>query len=334
MTSASNGKLRLSIIGYGIMGERLLRAALDHASDFVTVTGVWDPAAEAMARLGRDLPQVPQAASADALLADADVLYVASPPASHLGYAAAALARGLAVFCEKPFAIDVAEAEAFLAREGARANRIAVNFPFASSLGVEQLRAWLADGAIGQPDKLDIEVGFAHWPRPWQMDAVNWLDRREQGGFVREVVSHFLFLALRLGGSLELLPGHAVHYPEAGRSERALRAGLHAGALPVLLAGDVGQTEKPDHNLFTLTGRQGAIRLRDWAVAERLDAAAGWQPAPDAMPNEKARPLVLRRQLEKLARLARGEPERDFPLASATEAFAVQRVVETLLKGG
>ncbi|MEL3889669.1 Gfo/Idh/MocA family oxidoreductase [Ferrovibrio sp. MS7] len=324
---------RLAIVGYGIMGERLLRAALDHASDFVTVTGLWDPSADAMARLARDLPHVPRAASADALLGNADVLYIASPPASHLGYAQAALDAGLSVFCEKPFAVDVAEAESFLARNGAKAKRIAVNFPFASSLGVEQLRAWLNEGDLGVVQKLDIEVGFAHWPRPWQMDAVNWLDRRAQGGFVREVVSHFLFLASRLGGPLLLHPGHSIAYPEADRSERGVAAALTAGALPLSLHGKVGETPKPDHNLFTVTAAHGSIRIRDWAEAERLDAAGNWQPAPGAMPNEKARPLVLRRQLEKLGRLARNETESDFPLATADEAFAVQRIVETLLKG-
>lgn len=324
-------KLRLAIVGYGIMGERLLRAALDHAADIIDITGVWDPSADAMARLRRDLPQVPQAADASALLNNADALYIASPPASHLGYAQAALDQGLAVFCEKPFAINVADAESFLTRNKAKRQRIAVNFPFASSLGVDQLRAWLDAGAIGRVQSLGIEVGFAHWPRPWQMDAESWLDRREQGGFVREVVSHFLFLAARLGGELRLLPGYSTGYPEAGRSERSLTGSLSAGSLPLSLAGGVGTTDKPDHNLFTLTGDKGAIRLRDWAVAERLDGAGIWQPAPEAMANEKARPLVLRRQLEKLARLSRGIAEPDFPLASADEAFAVQRVVETLL---
>jgi len=325
-------KLRLAIVGYGIMGERLLRAALEHAPDIIDIAGVWDPSADAMARLRRDLPQVAQTADAVSLLGNADALYIASPPASHLGYAQSALDQGLSVFCEKPFAIDVAEAESFLARNGAKRQQIAVNFPFASSLGVEQLRAWLDQGAIGRVQSLAIEVGFAHWPRPWQMDAESWLDRREQGGFVREVVSHFLFLASRLGGELRLQPGHSIAYPIAGRSERRLAASLTAGALPLTLAGGVGTTDKPDHNLFTLTGEKGAIRLRDWAVAERLDAAGIWQPAPEAMANEKARPLVLRRQLEKLARLSRGAAETDFPLASADEAFAVQRIVETLLR--
>jgi predicted dehydrogenase len=36
------GATKLGVIGYGIMGERLLRAATGHGSDAVTVAGVWD----------------------------------------------------------------------------------------------------------------------------------------------------------------------------------------------------------------------------------------------------------------------------------------------------
>ena len=42
------------------------------------------------------------------------------------------------------------------------------------------------------------------------------------------------------------------------------------------------------------------------------------------------RPLVLRRQLEQVARLTRGEPHF---LATITEAFDVQQVVEAILSG-
>ena len=40
--------LKLGIVGAGIMGERMLRAALDHANDLVQVTGVWDLAPAAL----------------------------------------------------------------------------------------------------------------------------------------------------------------------------------------------------------------------------------------------------------------------------------------------
>lgn len=319
----------LSIIGYGIMGERLLRAALDQDPGLVTVAGVWDPSAEAMARLRDGLPQVHLFASAEEAVAACDCLYVASPPSSHLEHAERGFAAGKAVFCEKPLSVDVAAAKAFAAGVAARHERAAVNFPFTSSLAVDQIRTWLADGTVGSPQKITVEIGFADWPRPWQVDAAAWLDARPQGGFTREVVSHFLFLTGRMFGPLKL-GTHTVSYPEAGKSERAISAELTAASLPITLTGGVGTTDKPDHNLWIVEGDQGAVRLRDWAIAERRMTDGSWQEAPDAMPNEKARPLVLKRQLEQVAALTRGEPQK---LATIAEALAVQQIVEKILAG-
>lgn len=313
--------VRLGIIGAGIMGERMLRAALEQAADSVVVSGIWDPSAEAMARIGG---LAPQAASAAALIEGADCVYVASPPASHLDHASAALAAGKAVFCEKPLAVDVAAARAFAAAN--RGGRVAVNFPMASSLAVATLREWLP--SIGSMRRLEIETSFAAWPRGWQRDAAGWLDRPAQGGFTREVVSHFLFLTRRLCGPMVLEQGHAsFHTP--GASERAIAARLTAGGLPVSLAGGVGTTLKDDHNTWTLWGSAGAIRLRDWSVAERLVDGA-WVPDAAAMPNERMRPLVLRRQLEGVVRMVRGEAHH---LATLAEALEVQTVVEAILRG-
>mgnify|MGYP001405594689 FL=1 len=323
----SSAPVKLGIIGYGIMGERLLRAALSHDQSVLVVAGVWDPAAAAMQRLKADLPQVTQLGSAEAVIDACDCLYIASPPAFHLGYARAAFQKGRAVFCEKPLAVDVTEAEAFVQEAAAHGAKGAVNFPFASSFAVDQLRRWMDEGVVGAVEKIDIEIGFVNWPRPWQVDAASWLDTSAQGGFTREVGSHFLFLARRLFGPLQL-QSYTVAYPEAGKSERSITARLQAGALPVSLNGGVGTTEKPDHNIFQITGTNGSIRLRDWSIAERL-VDGKWREAPDALPNEKMRPLVLQRQLNKVAALTTGA-EQD--LATLSEAAEVQRVVEAILR--
>lgn len=315
--------MKLGILGAGIMGERLLRAAQGHAT--VTVSAIWDPAEQATARLAADIPGLPVAASAEAVIAGADCVYIASPPATHLAHARAALAAGRAVFCEKPLAADVADATAF-AREAAGA-RVAVNFPFASSFPVQRLRDWIGEGAVGTPETLAIRTDFATWPRGWQHAAAVWLDGTAQGGFTREVVSHFLFLALRQFGKLDLLSARA-GFPEAGRSERAIAARLTAGALPATLDGTVGEVAEDDTNSFTVTGTTGTVRLRNWATAERLVEGA-WQGDPDAIPHAEARPLVLQRQLQAVAAMTRGEAH---PLATLEEAFAVQRAVEAILR--
>jgi predicted dehydrogenase len=318
--------VNLGIIGYGIMGERLLRAAVNHDPDTLRVMAVWDPSDEAMQRLSREFPQIGHMEEAETLIAASDCVYIASPPTIHLAHARAALAADKAVFCEKPLSIDIADARAFAVE--ARDARFGVNFPFASSFAVDQLKAWIAEGAVGDWQNVEIEVAFAHWPRPWQMDAEAWLDRTQQGGFTREVVSHFLFLTRRMTGKLSLNAAQ-VEFPEAGRSERSVRADLSQPGLPIMLKGSVGTTDKPDHNTWTLIGSAGAIRLRDWSLAERLDPASGtWKEAPDAIPNEKARPLILARQLDKVAAMTHGQRH---DLATLEEALAVQEVAEAIL---
>ena len=321
-----NDSVAIGIIGAGIMGERLLTAILQQDPGLVQARGIWDPAPAAMQRMATTFPQVPRLADAAAVIAASDCTYIASPPASHLPHARAALAAGKSVFCEKPLAIDVADARAFVAEAG---DRGAVNFPFASSPAVATIRRWIESGEIGIPRRIAIEVGFAKWPRPWQADAAGWLDRPMQGGFTREVVSHFLFLSRRLVGPLHGMSGKA-SFPEAGKSERHIAASLQAGDLPVTIAGAVGETAKDDHNIWMLEGDKGAVRLCDWSIAERHGADGTWQPAPDALPQEQARPLALRRQLEGVAKLARGEPH---PLATLADALNVQEIVEAVLAG-
>lgn len=314
----------IGVIGAGIMGERLLGAIVRQDPGLIHACGIWDPSADAIQRMAKAFPQVPRMRDATSVIAASDCVYVASPPASHLGHARAALAAGKSFFGKKPLAVDVADARAFVAQAG---NRGAVNFPFASSSAVAAIRAWIESGAIGTPQRIAIEVGFKAWPRPWQADAVAWLDKPAQGGFTREVVSHFLFLSRRLGGPLKGVSGKA-SFPDTGKSERRIAATLQAGTLPVTLTGAVGGTAKDDHNIWMLEGDKGAVRLCDWSIAERRMPDGSWQPAPDALPQEQARPLALKRQLEGVARLARGESHH---LATLDEAFDVQEIVEAIL---
>lgn len=318
-------RIGLGIVGFGIMGERLARFAEGHEQ--VRLAGVWDPAPEAAARLAAAAPGVPMLGSAAEVIAACDCLYVASPPALHLGHAEAALAAGKAVFLEKPLAIGTAEARAFVAAAEASGARAAVNFPMASSPAVAQLQAWRDAGAIGTPRELSVTVAFATWPRSWQRDAATWLDRPEQGGFTREVVSHFLFLTRRQLGPMVLEAARAT-FAVPGRSETAIAARLAAGGVPVALSGGVGTTLADDHNAWVLEGPAGAIRLRDWSFAERRGADGVWSPAPDALPNERMRPMVLRRQLDGVAAMTRGAPHH---LATLREALEVQEIVEAVL---
>jgi predicted dehydrogenase len=319
--------IKLGFIGFGIMGERLLRAALNHDSEVLQVSGVYDPSPAVAGRLAEIDSSLTNFESADAVIGGSDCLHIASPPASHLLYLRQCAAAGKAALCEKPLSTDSTAAGEVVAEMAKCGMRSGVNFPFASSFAVDHIQGWMADGTVGEPVRVDIELGFANWPRGWQMDAIGWLDGRAEGGFTREVGSHFLFLSRRTFGELRLNSA-TCSYSEPGRSERAIHADLSAGTIPVALTGGVGTTEKDDHNTWTLTGSNGRVRLRDWSYGER-EIDGEWQAPADALPNPQARPLILKRQLDKVAAMTRGEKTN---LATLQEALEIQLIVEEILR--
>ncbi|MFT5511039.1 MAG: putative dehydrogenase [Hyphomicrobiaceae bacterium] len=325
--ATTSGPVKLGFVGFGIMGERLARAALNHDKATLTVTGVYDPSPGTADKLKSIDPSLTAFESADAVIAQSDCLHIASPPASHLQYLTQCADEGKAALCEKPLSTDGDAAAKVVSDMAKRGMRAGVNFPFASSFAVDHIQRWMSDGTVGVPERVDIDLAFAAWPRTWQMDAISWLDDRAEGGFTREVGSHFLFLSRRIFGRLRL-HGSTCAYPDSGRSERTITADLHAGEMPVQMLGGTGTTEKDDHNTWTLSGTNGRVRLRDWSYAER-EVDGEWQAPADALPNEQARPLILKRQLDKVAALAMGEQTN---LASLEEALEVQMVVEEILK--
>jgi predicted dehydrogenase len=277
-----------------------------------------------------DHPAIVGESSAQALAARADIvaLYIASPPVSHRAYVELAWDHDKTAFCEKPLAISLAASKRLVERQTAERHRAAINFPFASAPAARVLAGAVADGTLGTIERIDIDVAFAAWPRPWQR-AGAWLAERVEGGFVREVVSHFIFLTQRLAGPLAV-GGARITYPADGKTaETAIEAHLTAGKIPVTLAGKVGETSADDRNSLTVTGSKGALRLYDWAGLQRREHG-GWREV-DFGPGPPPRQRSAVTQLDQLAALIEG---RLHGLPTLEEGLAVQRCVETLLQGG
>ncbi|HYM01522.1 MAG TPA: Gfo/Idh/MocA family oxidoreductase [Stellaceae bacterium] len=313
----------IGILGLGIMGERMLRNMAEHPA--FDVIAAWDPdpaAAEKLRRLPGRARFADRAADA---IADPDVacVYIATPPASHLGYADLAFDAGRPVFCEKPLSSDLHLSRAAVARVEREQRIAAINFPFASAPAVRAIAGGLKSGELGPIERVDIEVAFDRWPRTWQ-NAARWLAWRSEGGFVREVVSHFLFLTMRLLGPLAIRDCR-VDFPDDGRSaETAIAAHLTAGTIPVTLVGKVGG-DRPDHNRWILTGREGAFELHDWySLKRRING--GWLDVDFG--EGSIRKISYMAQLDSLDAMLHRRPH---PLPSFREGLNVQECVEALL---
>lgn len=305
------------------MGQRMLGNM--HRYPGFEVRSAWDPDSDACARTAAAYPNVTIAPSAEAAIDDAQtaVVYIASPPLAHREHALTAIDAGKAVYCEKPLGVDLANSRAMVdAARSAGAVNI-VNFSLASALATGEIERALAHGACGDVVGIDIIAHFSQWPRAWQIDAASWLSKRAEGGFTREVLSHWVYLSERLFGAATLRTADA-RFPPGDGAETQLVATLVAGAVPVTVLGSVGGAG-PDRVEFTLWGTRASYRIVDW---NRLYRSDGDDWKPELTHVSDPREAGYERQLANAACAVSGDAH---SMPDFEAALSVQTLIEAML---
>ncbi|MBT3700257.1 MAG: Gfo/Idh/MocA family oxidoreductase [Alphaproteobacteria bacterium] len=321
--------IRVGIIGLGVMGQRMLTNMQGHAS--FEVTAAWDPLAEACTAAQGAAPGLNIVASAAELIASdiTDLIYIACPPHWHREYADLAMDAGKPVYCEKPLGIDLADSEAFVARLEETGTKNIVNFAQSQCRAVAEIERAIKSGEIGSISGLDAIVHFSNWPRDWQADA-DWLRYRDQGGYTREVFSHFIYVIERLMGRAELISSTPVYQDDPALCETHISAVLDCShndaSVPITLMGSSGGVG-PDRVELTLWGDKKSYRLHDWFNLQISDGDE-WQSQFTDVPDLRVDSFA--RQLDGVAVWMRGENN---SLASAQDALSVQRLIEEMLQG-
>ncbi len=316
---------KMAIIGLGIMGRRMLENALRHSA--FEISGVWDPSPASVAKTLELMPAAPVAQSAQAALLGADVVYLACPPGPRKTYALQASAAGQGVFMEKPLGTDNAQSRDLVAQLARGRLPGVVNFTQAASRGFDELRRAIQTGETGELLGIDIVVNYPAWPRAWQKDA-DWLRLREEGGYTREVISHFLFLAGRFLGPLTLQQALPRYPLDPALCELDMLARLTtADGKPVTIMATTGG-KQPDRQEVTVRGTRMNHQFREFFQLWRSDGGP-WVEAVD-WSTEDPRTSALQRQLSELDLCLKGKPHK---LATAEEALAVQELVEAMLVG-
>ena len=311
--------LRLGVIGLGAMGAEMLAVAAAHPDVAVELAADHYEAAIERARIAN--PEVAFTDDPMAVIASTaiDAVYIAAPPSTHARYAIAAMNAGKAVFCEKPLAVDLAEGEEMVNVAASTGLVNALNYTLSDrSAAVEVLRAVRA-GEAGDILGVDIQLLFPEWPREFQKEA-RWVAGREQGGFLREVGSHFVFLTDRVVGPLTAVHTE-VSYGEDG--ENTATGLFSANGIPVRLTGNVAAG--PETYAWTLYGSRRSYRITSWGELSVGDAS-GWKPVELTGPwgGEDTR-------LAEFVGAVRGRPS---TLADFAAGLRVQQVIEAFHAAG
>ena len=323
-------RLNVGVIGLGVMGQRMLDRIKDHPR--LCATMVWDANPDTLGLTRARHPEVQAAHSAEQVIHSAGLhsVYIATPPAAHMALSQAALDAGLAVFCEKPLTVDFDAARRVIRKIEEGHHRAAVNYSLAASAGLALLQQTFGtDSArpLGNLHDVRIALDFAAWPRPWQAAAGEWLSLRTEGGFAREVLSHFIFVLQRVLGPATVW-NSAVTYPVHGMgAETAMKSSLRAAEVPVQVTAKVDSAVPvAEHNEMVWRAEQGAIVLRDWYGLLRLRRGGDVETLgePDVL-----RAAGQSRQMDQWVALIEGDRHE---LPSFAEALDVQETIEALLR--
>lgn len=173
-------KLKAGVVGAGAFGRIHARKYAEDAR--VQFVGVFDPDDERAGQLA-DTHGAQAFGTLDALLAQADLITIASPPSLHAGAALPALKAGKHVLIEKPLATD--------ARDGAELVRIAAEKKLVLACGHQERLVFEAMGLFGAPEEPRVIESVREGP---------WTGRSADVSVTLDLTVHDLDLALRLLG--------------------------------------------------------------------------------------------------------------------------------------
>jgi len=189
--SANRAALGATVVGTGFGVFTHLRALRNAGIEVRALVGRDKAKTQARARL----LQVPRACTSLREALDdpgVQIVTIATPPSTHAPLVHEAVAAGKHVLCEKPFAMNLAEARGMLAaaQQAKVVHVLGVEFRFATPN--ELLRRTIASGAIGVPRQALFAwlVPFLSHPAAQTPDW--WEDAARGGGFLGAWGSHLV----------------------------------------------------------------------------------------------------------------------------------------------
>ncbi|MCM2535106.1 Gfo/Idh/MocA family oxidoreductase [Neobacillus pocheonensis] len=261
-----SSKIRVGIIGLGVIGEKILCAFQKHPK--FEIVSICDVVKERAELISQKLNGIVYYTDYKELLQNSDVelVYVAVPPKYHHLVALDVLAAGKHILCEKPLANSLEEARA-MSEHAKQAGVVhAMHFPVYYTKAFKYINNFVTSEKIGEIRRVEINTHFHKWPCEWQQ--TDWIGGREQGGFVREVFPHYIQLTQALFGKLEHIQSQLELPADSDKCETGILASMKLSDGTPLLINGVSQIAQQERIAFTIYGTNGTISLVNWIKLE------------------------------------------------------------------
>jgi len=291
---------------------------------FRVISG-WDPAKESCSTAKAQQPAMRIADAAEAIITDAkvDLVYVAGPPQTHRTYILKTLSAGKPIYCEKPLGINIAESRDLVKQIARSGLPNIINFNHGGALSATIVKEQYGAGQLGRVAGISMNLHVPQWPRAFQV-AAGWLKGREQGGYCREVFSHWIYLTRRILGDGILKRANA-HYPSEKKScETFVQAELDFGGIPVSLCGITGGTG-PVGVEYTFWAEKKSFRLTSGGG---FVSTMGAEWTDETIPAHEKDRKDDQRVLDAVVRVLEGEKS---AMPDMRDGLAVQEIVEGIL---
>ena len=190
--------LKVGIVGFGARAS--LYKEVHRPGEGSAVTAVCDVSERGRADARATLPQALVTSSLDALLAaDLDAVMVLTPDDQHAAVGIQALESGVAVFCEKPMAIKIEDADAMLRAARRSGSKLYIGHNMRHMPVIELMRSLIEDGRIGEVKAIwcrhFVGNGGDYYFKDWHAD------RRRTTGLLLQKGAHDLDVIHWLAGA-------------------------------------------------------------------------------------------------------------------------------------
>lgn len=258
--------LRFAILGFGHHAVRRLLPAFARSGQTV-LTGIWRRDAAAAAQNCKDYGIDSFFSTREALCAapDVDAVFITSPDAMHRDDALLALRHGKAVLCEKPLAMNAADAEEMAAAAKAAGVVFGVAQNFRYNRSVTLLRDLTAAGAIGAP-----QLAQAHFDYPAQNSPRTWIadPALACGGPIGDVGVHCID-ALRYILGAEVISVATLASQDALSGDVEAYAAMQMEATGGVFAHVIANARAPYRTLLEVTGSDGVLTAENGLTVDR-----------------------------------------------------------------
>ncbi len=262
----SQTPVRFAILGFGHHAVRRLVPAFGKC-EHSTLTGMWrrDSVAAAANCAEFGIPHCFATREELCSSPDVDVVFITSPDAMHKDDLQLALQHGKAVLCEKPVAMDAADAQEMAAAADAAGLLFGVGQNFRYNRSLVWIREQIQAGKIGEPQLAHAQFAYPAnlAPRKWITDST-----LACGGPIADVGVHCID-ALRFVLDQEVISVSTLARKDETSGNVEAVASMQLEMTGGVYATVTASARAPYRTLIEVTGSEGAVIAENGLTVDR-----------------------------------------------------------------